>query len=283
MVRILLRAAATSLLAVVAALGVLSVERMVIGVPFTALDLAEILVVPIVVGFPIAAFIFAQSEKLSAAYERLATLHRELEQAHSERDRAHEAVDYAATHDPTTGLLNRAHFLRGLTRAYQRGEGDVLLIVDVDNLQRINDTHGQFIGDEALGRIASALRDTKRSGDLLVRLSGGEFGVLLKSVTVASAADLAERIQQSVRQISWSPSEQGPELLSVSVGGAALRDHQTGVVEVLAQADRSLIKAKQSGLPSIAFHSLLSQVARGMAQWKGRQEARFRTNRTGDD
>lgn len=280
LLRILLRAAATSLVAVVAALGVVSVERAVIGVPLTGLDLAEILIVPIVVSFPIAAFIFTQAEKLRAAYEKLAALNREVEQAHRERDQANEAVDYAASHDPTTGLLNRAHFLRELTRAYQRGEGDVLLIADVDNFQRINDTHGHLKGDEALVLIASALTDTSRPGDLLGRLGSEEFGVLLKSITVASAADLAEVIQRKVRQISWFPTEQQTELLSVSIGGAALRDHQAGVVEVLTHAGRSLVKAKRSGLPSIAFYHMLSEVARGMAEAKDREDRRSKEQPT---
>lgn len=275
-VRVLTRACATSLVAVAASLAVLSIERFVIGVPLTVLDLTEIMIVPVVVAFPIAAFIFTQSEKLSAAYERLAALHREVERAHRKLDQANEAVDYAASHDPTTGLLNRAHFLRVLTRAYQRGEGDVLLVADVDNFQRINATHGHLKGDEVLVRIAASLQETVRSGDLVGRLGDEEFGVLLKSVTVGSAADMAEAILRNVRQITWSPSEQQPEPLSVSIGGAALRDHQTGAADVLIHADRGLGRAQRSGRTCIAFHHLLSDVARGMARSKDRQQVRLR-------
>src|SRR5690606_32518821 len=141
-------------------------------------------------------------------------------------------IRYAATHDGMTNLVNRTYFLEELSQSYERGSGDVLLIADVDHFKSINDDFGHLKGDEALTGIAAALRNAVREGDVVGRVGGEEFGILLRNVSVARAADMAELMRRRVEQIPW------PRRLSISIGGAAFADHPGGALEVFAQADR---------------------------------------------
>jgi diguanylate cyclase (GGDEF)-like protein len=259
--RIVFRASVTTLVAVVLTFVLFQLERAVIGVPSTALDIIEVILLPVAVGFPIALFIFCQTAKLQRAYTELASLHQEAASARDRLQAANEAIRFASTHDGMTRLFNRTHFLRELDAAYLRGETDVLLIADADNFKQVNDTLGHLAGDDALIRIADAIRRSVREDDLVGRLGGEEFGILLRGASAGSAAEVAESIRRRVETIPWAPGH-----LSVSIGGAAFADHHSGATEVFAQADRYLYRAKRAGRNCIAFHSVLSNVASAMAR-----------------
>jgi diguanylate cyclase (GGDEF)-like protein len=259
--RIVSRASVTTLVAVALTFAFFHLERAVIGVPFTALDIIEVILLPIAVGFPIALFIFHQTEKLRRAYAELAVLHQEAASARDRLQEANDAIRFASTHDGMTRLLNRTHFLNELEGAYQRGETDVLLIADADNFKQVNDTLGHLSGDDALIRIAAAIRSSVRDDDLVGRIGGEEFGILLRGASAGGAAEIAESIRRRVEAIPWVSGR-----LSVSIGGAAFADHHSGATEVFTQADRSLYKAKRAGRNCIAFHTVLSDVASAMAR-----------------
>jgi diguanylate cyclase (GGDEF)-like protein len=262
--RIVFRASATTVFAVVLTFALFHIERAVIGVPFSTLDMFEVILLPIAVGFPIAVFIFLQTEKLRGAYAELAVLHEEAASARDRLQKANDAIRFASTHDGMTRLLNRTHFLRELDAAYGRGETDVLLLADADHFKQVNDTLGHLAGDEALIRIADAIRRSVREDDLVGRIGGEEFGILLRGASAASAAEVAESIRRRVEAIPWVSGH-----LSVSIGGAAFADHRSGATEVFAQADRCLYKAKRAGRNCIALHSVLSDVASAMARRSG--------------
>lgn len=264
--RIALRAGITSVIAVVASFAIFGLERLVIGVPIDTLDLIEVLLIPIVVAFPIASFIFWQSERLKRAYDELARLHDEMEKAHLQLVAATEAVGYAESHDRMTGVLNRDHFLKVLEMAHRRGERDVFLLIDADDFKGVNKTFGHPKGDEALVKMAVTIENSVRPGDVVGRIGGEEFGVLLKGASAGTAADLAEAIRRRVQEISLDAPDVPTVHLSASIGGAVLTDYPASVIDVLAHVDRCVFEAKRAGRNRIAFNYSLSDVAFAMAQ-----------------
>lgn len=129
-----------------------------------------------------------------------------------------QVAEDASQQDLLTGLLNRRGVEARLPQLVQNCERSgaylVLGLVDVDNLKRLNDTYGHWAGDEALRKVADLLRRTVRSGDIVARMGGDEFAVILQSDKPDAYAAI-ERIQDAIDRASDS--------LSVSMGGAVWR------------------------------------------------------------
>ncbi|MGA9423372.1 MAG: GGDEF domain-containing protein, partial [Rhodanobacteraceae bacterium] len=151
----------------------------------------------------------------------------------------------AAFFDHLTGVLSRHRFFELGKQAVERTNsgGGVLsaLYVDADRFKRLNDEFGHEAGDEALVLMAGALCTELRAGDLLGRLGGEEFAVLLPGVSLEQAAQTAERLRRAISRIDYRQRS-----LSVSIGVAALKPGQDldGVLRV---ADAALRQAKLSG------------------------------------
>ncbi len=167
----------------------------------------------------------------------------------TERKRFEDQLRYIADHDSLTGLMNRRRFREELDSnlALQRrygGEG-ALLVVDVDRLKAINDSRGHGAGDLVLRRVAEVMRSRMRSTDIVARLAGDEFAVLLPSVTPDQARVLGEELIARLageEVAGWN--------ISVSVGVAPFGGDpgETGIAEDLtAAADAAMYRAKQRG------------------------------------
>ncbi|WEK04897.1 MAG: GGDEF domain-containing protein [Candidatus Devosia phytovorans] len=147
--------------------------------------------------------------------------------------------------DSLTACLNRGAFTAKVGTMLSRRNRGALLMIDADNFKSINDVYGHDAGDEALTIIARAIRATLRSGDLVGRMGGEEFGVYLPEVDQRSAELIAERIRRAVNQARFMPTgEQRP--LSVSVG-AVVFDRPASFSELFRIADQRLYGAKKSG------------------------------------
>lgn len=146
-----------------------------------------------------------------------------------------------ARSDPLTGAWRRWY---GEVRLAELAEGGAVVaacIVDIDHFKRVNDTHGHAGGDRVLAAVAKALAGAVRSEDLVARLGGEEFLVLLPATPPAGAAQVAERLRQSVAAL-----EVLPERVTVSVGVACCRrDESAG--ELVERADKALYRAKSAG------------------------------------
>jgi diguanylate cyclase (GGDEF)-like protein len=146
--------------------------------------------------------------------------------------------------DALTGVANR----RGLTRhldelhshAQQRDHPYVLMMVDIDYFKAVNDQHGHVEGDRVLTRIAHALRDGLRAGDLVARWGGEEFCVLLPLIRLDEARALAQRITTRI-------AATGEPRVTISVGIAEARVQLEAPEAVIRRADEALYCAKRSG------------------------------------
>jgi diguanylate cyclase (GGDEF)-like protein len=152
--------------------------------------------------------------------------------------------------DSLTGVANRARFLtlaeREVARALRYGRPLALLVLDVDHFKRINDSFGHLAGDTALKDLGRALAGSVRASDVVGRLGGEEFAVVLPETGSAAARELAERLRLSAHAVDV-PSENGRSGLSVTVGGTQLVSGAEGLKELLIRADRALYQGKRDG------------------------------------
>lgn len=155
-------------------------------------------------------------------------------------------VELLADRDPLLPVLNRRAFVRELGRAlaFQRRYGGeaALIFLDMDGLKRINDVHGHAAGDAALAAVAATLADQVRESDVVGRLGGDEFGVLLARAPLEEARGKAEALARAVAEAPLV-FEGAAVPLSVSAGVRAL-DVKATPAELLAEADAAMYLAK---------------------------------------
>ena len=161
-----------------------------------------------------------------------------------------EKLEYEASHDPLTGLLNRREFDRRLTELTESTTRAAVLYIDVDQFKIINDTAGHRAGDALLVELADLLQRTVHQDDVIGRLGGDEFAVLLVHCRMATAIRIAERLRRSAADVmfTWEGRTFG---LSISVGVVAI-DDQRDPQDVLGRADAACYKAKREGRNRIA-------------------------------
>lgn len=168
----------------------------------------------------------------------------------TEREQAEAEARYQAFHDDLTGLPNRAEFRgqlqRAIKRAAQRREGLALLFLDLDRFKEVNDTLGHAVGDELLQAIARRLRQAVRDTDVVARMSGDEFTVLLEGV---GDRETARQVAEKLRRQVFTPvvlSRQ--ELTPMGTIGVSLYPEDGDDAEtLLMQADTAMYNAKEAG------------------------------------
>jgi diguanylate cyclase (GGDEF)-like protein len=184
-----------------------------------------------------------------AANASVALQYDRLEHAVSELHDLQDQLQHQAHHDPLTGLANRSLFSQQVREALEPGTpGEVaVMVIDLDDFKGVNDTLGHAIGDQLLRGVASRLIRSVRSEDVVARLDGDEFAVLVRrpSDIERGAAELAERTLQSFAL----PVTAGEELVfvSLSIGIAVSRGTRTHAEELLRDADVAMYDAKESG------------------------------------
>ncbi len=165
---------------------------------------------------------------------------------------------YLADHDSLTGLLNRRCFRSKLDRhvsfsARYGGQGAVM-IIDIDGLKEVNDRLGHQPGDNLIRKVAEILRERVRTTDIVARLSGDEFAVLMPQTDTSGALQLGEDLRAQVAEGFPAGSELGEATISVGItmfGGK--RDVNSEAV--LVAADQAMYRAKEEGRNRIAlFH-----------------------------
>lgn len=158
----------------------------------------------------------------------------------------HEMMKDIAMRDPLTSLYNR-HYLNeispGLIADAHDGEHALsLMVIDVDHFKQINDTQGHKRGDEVLQQIAKSLHSVCRSDDLVARIGGEEFVIVLPGVGLAEAALRGEAMRARIAALE----QPGGGAVTASIGVAALRRGES-YDELFHRADASMYRAKQTG------------------------------------
>jgi diguanylate cyclase (GGDEF)-like protein len=166
-----------------------------------------------------------------------------------ENARLHGLVQRQAVTDELTGLANRRRFLTQLdlelTRSRRSRSPLGIVLADLDDFKRVNDTFGHEVGDGALRGFADILRATVRDVDLPVRLGGEEFAVLLPDTNLTGAVQLAERVLHALAGAAID-GPRGPLRLTASFGVSCF-PVAAAADELLADADRRLYEAKRLG------------------------------------
>ncbi len=153
-----------------------------------------------------------------------------------------------ASHDPLTGLANRRSFeerISGMMDSAKRYRYPLSMVsMDLDHFKSINDTYGHLAGDEALKAVADVLHRTVRSSDLLVRMGGDEFVLVLDNTDIKNARFLAERLCAAVTQLNIQAGDDA--MLGVSIGLSQMDQEET-LDEWLERTDDVLYHAKDKG------------------------------------
>lgn len=153
---------------------------------------------------------------------------------------AHQAVTRLTLMDDLTGVANRRGFEHALSNRSSR-EPFVLLSIDVDNLKAANDTYGHATGDALLSAVAGALRNSLRRGDVVARVGGDEFAVIVHGAHIRAGCHVARRMLKRVAGCNVP-------LLRPSISiGLAQGDGPSDAIEVLSRADKAMYRAKRQG------------------------------------
>jgi diguanylate cyclase (GGDEF)-like protein/PAS domain S-box-containing protein len=160
----------------------------------------------------------------------------------TERRRLEENLQYLSTHDSLTGLSNRFAFDEALALLDEHGPHPVgVLMVDLDELKRVNDESGHAAGDAVLRRVADVLRNTFRSDDVVARIGGDEFAVLTSGRDAEAVAALGERLADAVQQHNRE-TDSPPLRLSI---GVAIAESGRSISAALADADARMYSMKR--------------------------------------
>ncbi len=155
-----------------------------------------------------------------------------------------------ANTDALTGCANRRHFLERANQEFARslryGGTLSLLMLDLDHFKSVNDLHGHHVGDLTLQRFVAVCQEAIREEDLLGRLGGEEFAILLPETEREKAVDAAERIRTAVEG-SGVPIGEGVLHITASIGVATLDKEDVGIETMLGRADEALYLAKNRG------------------------------------
>jgi diguanylate cyclase (GGDEF)-like protein len=186
----------------------------------------------------------------------------------TERKRFEERLQHLADHDPLTDLYNRRRFedelARELMRSARYKSGGALLLLDLDDFKAVNDEHGHVWGDEVLRASGRLLRSRLRSTDVLARIGGDEFAVLLPEADEVRATKLAEELLEVFR--SHSVKVEDDEVRVTASVGVLLLDAINGAdPEPMVAVDTAMYRAKHEGRDRLALYAKSLENAKPVA------------------
>jgi diguanylate cyclase (GGDEF)-like protein len=181
---------------------------------------------------------------------------RVIDEALAKAERTEAELRYLADHDSLTGLLDRRRFRAELDTyvsftARYGGQGAVM-IIDIDGLKGINDALGHHAGDNLIRHVAAIMRERVRATDIVARLSGDEFAVLMPQAETAGALQLGEDLRAEVAEKAAAGIDVEQATISVGItmfGG----ERGIGAEAVLVAADQAMYRAKEDGRNQIAL------------------------------
>jgi len=179
-----------------------------------------------------------------------------VDEALAQAEKTEAQLRYLADHDSLTGLLDRRRFRSELDQyvsfsARYGGRGAVM-IIDIDGLKAVNDSFGHHAGDNLIRQVAQIMGERMRATDIVARLSGDEFAVLMPQTDTAGALQLGEDLRAQVAEHT-SPAPDAPSA-TISVGITMFGgESEIGAEAVLVAADQAMYQAKEAGRNQIAL------------------------------
>jgi len=188
------------------------------------------------------------------------------------RERIQTSMSMAFT-DSLTGLYNRRYLMTHLDRKLmgiaETGKPVSALMFDVDHFKAVNDTHGHGVGDDLLIKLAQVARDNLRSVDLVARLGGEEFVVVMPEADAATAVQVAERLCAHVAASAIELPDGTPLGVTISIGVATSHSADEMADDLLARADTALYAAKNAGRNRVRLADPHTPEARSSAAGAG--------------
>lgn len=182
-------------------------------------------------------------------------------------------LSWQASHDELTQLINRREFERQLESIIETSQNEVsehcLCFIDMDKFKVVNDTCGHAAGDELLRQIADIFRSRIRGVDILARMGGDEFAIILNKCQLGPAMNIAEEIRAAVEDFRFGWAGQSFQV-GVSIGLVSIDDTSRDVEEVFKAADSACYAAKEAGRNRVHVYSPDDEEIaqrRGEAQW----------------
>jgi diguanylate cyclase (GGDEF)-like protein len=229
-----------------------------------SMNIRSVLCVPVLVGNEVSALIYVHKTdptsrpfdqndvQIAVAISHQATLAfqraRLMEQSRE--------LEQLALTDSLTGLINRRQFLKmgelEFARARRHRHDLTLLLFDIDDFKSVNDSYGHRVGDQVLTIIAGRCLEQLRGIDMLGRLGGDEFTVLLAETNLEGGKVVAERLRRCVRKTPVY-TDQEELAISISLGIAILTEDCPDLADLLKRADAALYAAKRAGKNQVAF------------------------------
>ena len=181
----------------------------------------------------------------------------------TERKQLERELERQARTDFLTGIPNRRHFLDladlESARAHRYGRPFSVLMLDLDLFKSVNDRYGHRVGDLALQKVVEVCRQILREVDVIGRLGGEEFGIMLPETDAEQALQVADRVRQAIAAASVELPNGGSVAITASVGVATYCDVDSGFESVLSRADRALYEAKRLGRDRVSTESDLGR------------------------
>jgi diguanylate cyclase (GGDEF)-like protein/PAS domain S-box-containing protein len=175
----------------------------------------------------------------------------------TERKRFEDELNRQAHLDYLTGVPNRRSFMEQgvieLSRTLRYAKTASLLMIDIDLFKQINDVHGHQAGDEVLKNLALMFKEVLRNVDILGRLGGEEFGVVLPETEIDEAVKIAERLREVISEKAVSLPNGIKIHFTVSIGISSISEIITDFDMLINEADKALYRAKESGRNKVSI------------------------------
>ncbi|MDR7305079.1 sensor domain-containing diguanylate cyclase [Rhodoferax saidenbachensis] len=184
--------------------------------------------------------------------DEIAQINRKLAEQNTMLQSMNAALERLASSDALTGLANRRTLMelgaKECLRAARFSHSLSVLMVDLDSFKAVNDNWGHSVGDRVICAVADICRQRVREGvDVVARLGGEEFVVMLPEASLANAHLIAESLRQAVQEQRVDNEDGNPVPFTISIGVAALGAGGESFEQLLSHADKALYKAKQNG------------------------------------
>jgi diguanylate cyclase (GGDEF)-like protein/PAS domain S-box-containing protein len=174
-------------------------------------------------------------------------------------------LEHRAHTDALTGLSNRHHFYETAQHEYVRARRYSTplsaLMLDIDHFKKINDNYGHHAGDTVLQKLSEVCRNTLRENDLIGRLGGEEFAILLPEADGERAREIAERLRLSIANVRIPLEREGHFRFFVSIGVTSLVEADQDIDDLLKRADEALYVSKNAGRNRVSCKFVASDEA----------------------